>query len=1310
MSIRKSSAQTAINRGTAAAAVATVNQITIAPATATSVAGGGLLGGVTISNVAITDATFATVLSGDTAVSSAGGFVRVTGSGFRTGANVFLNNVLCSNSFVSSTQINATIPASANGTYTFAVFNTDGTGGVWVPGLAVSGPPAWTQTAYTANATTLSIQLLASGDAPLTYYIQPGSSNPQNLAVSSTGLLTGTVPADGSYSITVIVDDAQSQSTQATISIAVSTTDPYFNLTTLALPADTGANVWIADASTNKFNQTVNGDTRPTKFSPYWTMWSNFFVASSAHALSAVTGADTAPGTGDFCAEFWYYSTSTLSQGIFGNLENVTDTQWIIAFVSGTTIRLQGWNTVYVSGNSGPLNQWNHVAVCRSGTTMSIFVNGVRVGTATVTNNFSGTSNIRVGGPSGLDNFNGYLSNVRFVKGSSVYDPTQSTITVPTSPLTNIANTKFLTCQSNRFVDNSTANGGTGYAITLSGSPQVSTFAPFSESDQNIGSGYFDGTGDYLNGSITAIGTNDFSVEFWAYLITHSGLGEEGGYFQISAASGGLSTSYNEGIIAARSGAGAGRVLTVNVGGTAINTSFVLRLNEWFHTVITRVSNTVRIFVNGVLVSTPTTVSTNLTGTFCSIGGYYSTSYLMLGYIADCRVIVGTGFTSITVPTSPLTAVANTRLLTLQYPLGENNHRFVDESANRFLITRNGNATQGTFTPFSPTGWSNYFGGNGNFVWTATATNVVSPILNTQWTCEFFVFPTGTGACAAISSGGSAWANIFSLRWTASGSSGFFTSGGNAGSSSGYSITSATSYPPGQWYHIAVTKNSSNVWTLFVNGTNVGTSTFNFGTSAAAYHLILNGVYDNNGLGNSGGSFYISNFRITQNAVLYTSNFTPTTTPFTTTASSGTVSFLTSQSNRFIDNSSNAIVLTPSGSPSVQAFSPFAPTAAYSVANVGGSGYFDGTGDYLSIASGMNVGTSDFTIEAWVYPTAWTVEFTSVFSTRATNSTAGATDVWVLGVHNSGYPYIYSGAFQIQGSAGQVVLNAWTHLAVSRSGSTMRLFVNGALVQTSTTNQNYTQAAGAVGANRNGSEQWTGYLSNVRLVSGTAVYTSSFTSPTAPLTATTNTSLLLNFTNAGITDATAKNVLEAFGEARVSVVQSKFGSSSMAFDGTGDYLVGPASPSNNLNIGDFTLEFWVYRTNLTGDVDPIGCGNSSNTGYQVRIKGTTGFVQFLVVGGASLTTTTGITAATWQHIAIVRSGTTVRMYINGVDAGGSGTVGNSGTVTTELLVIGANRFDYSNTLNGYIDDLRITRGFARYTANFTPPTETFRLR
>lgn len=200
----------------------------------------------------------------------------------------------------------------------------------------------------------------------------------------------------------------------------------------------------------------------------------------------------------------------------------------------------------------------------------------------------------------------------------------------------------------------------------------------------------------------------------------------------------------------------------------------------------------------------------------------------------------------------------------------------------------------------------------------------------------------------------------------------------------------------------------------------------------------------------------------------------------------------------------------------------------------GHSYMFDGIGDYMTLSTGMNVDSEDFTVQAWVYVMAWTVEWNSVFSTRASNSTAGATDVWVLGVHNTGYPYIFSGAMQITGSAGQVTLRTWTHLAVTRSGSTMRLFVNGTLVQTTTSSQNYTQAAGAIGANRDGSEQWTGFISNLQILKGSALYTASFTVPTSPLTANAST-ILLTAQDLSLRDNSGNNrAITAVGNATTS--------------------------------------------------------------------------------------------------------------------------------------------------------------------------------
>jgi hypothetical protein len=235
-----------------------------------------------------------------------------------------------------------------------------------------------------------------------------------------------------------------------------------------------------------------------------------------------------------------------------------------------------------------------------------------------------------------------------------------------------------------------------------------------------------------------------------------------------------------------------------------------------------------------------------------------------------------------------------------------------------------------------------------------------------------------------------------------------------------------------------------------------------------------------------------------------------------------------------------------------------------------------------------------------------------------------------------------------------------------------------------------------------------GYISNVRVVKGTAI-TPPSGGPTAPLTAVTNTQLLLNFTNAGVVDATAKNVLETVGNAQISTTQSKFGGGSISFDGTGDYLLMPVNDLTNFGNGAFTVEGWV-RINVTGSYQAIYSRTLASTsgygGTWVRVTDTN-VLQAAFSSGTSahdliISGTTTLSTGQWYHFAWVRSSNTFSLYLNGnreATTTSSVTMYASGdrvSVGTQFNVSSA-----ASALNGYVDDLRVSKGLARYD-----PTQT----
>jgi hypothetical protein len=639
---------------------------------------------------------------------------------------------------------------------------------------------------------------------------------------------------------------------------------------------------------------------------------------------------------------------------------------------------------------------------------------------------------------------------------------------------------------------------------------------------------------------------------------------------------------------------------------------------------------------------------------------------------------------------------------------GSQNQTFLDGSTNNFFITRNGNTTQGSFSPFSqaPGYWSNYFNGSSTI---SAASNSAFNILAYD-TFECWVNMSVLGSNDLIAGrDGNFWLgyNHTSISGTANK---FVFSIWNG--SSWQAVSSTTTPTVGVWYHILGVKDNTTL-RFYVNGVQENTATFS-GTPVTTGTFY---VASNNNTENLEG--YVSNLRLitgASNAVFPYAGlttgaaFTPQTTPLTAVSST---QLLTCQTNRFVDNSTNAFALTAVSVPSVQAFGPFAPALQWTPTVVGGSGYFDGTGDYLLTPSTttLALGTSDFTYETWFYPTA----------------TGGSKPI--------AYNYTGSGGFVVYWTAGNAVqlllaapsawavnftsaampLNAWMHIAVVRSGTTVYFFINGVLLSTTTgvsgSMGTVALQSGTGGDPTGGEIISASYISGTRLVKGTALYTAAFTPPTTPPTAVANTSLLLNYTNAGIYDGKMANNLETVGNAQVSTSPVKYGSGSMYFNGSTSYLTRPYSPLFALGNGNFTIECWINTTQNGGANVPSVVGRwSGGNSWDLRHSASdnSGKPTFAYNDGSSnfnvLSTGSTVYDGQWHHLAAVRNNNIITLYVDGINVGTSTFTGTIAAATSTPLTVGSTSGG-GIYYTGYIDDLRITVGVARYFTNFTPPQQ-----
>ena len=439
----------------------------------------------------------------------------------------------------------------------------------------------------------------------------------------------------------------------------------------------------------------------------------------------------------------------------------------------------------------------------------------------------------------------------------------------------------------------------------------------------------------------------------------------------------------------------------------------------------------------------------------------------------------------------------------------------------------------------------------------------------------------------------------------------------------------------------------------------------------------------------------------------------------------------TGSNQTFDDASTSNHTITAAGDVTASTFSPHR--------HGGYSAYFDGT-DNISVANhaDFNVGSSDFTLECWAYLESVGGGLCGVYHSATNQRSYG---ILVGSSENFSAPMSSDGTYTSSSSIDSGVavsnyLNQWVHLALTKSGTNATLYLNGNSVGTTSSAPSTLHAstetdaftvAGAAGKS-------TGYISNVRLVKGSVVYSSNFTPPTAPLTAITNTKFLLgrlpylkdqsasnhtiNASSAGSGAAVSLEPKSLFDNA--PYLEASHGASAY-FDGTGDYISTANHADFNFGSGNFTIESYVYYTdNIVGNQAIVAQWHTppgvNKRAFQLRREyGSTGSFKFYWSTDGSdypYIQSTGIDLNTmynqWIHVAVVRNGNTITMYVNGTDVVNTTLTGSLYDNTTDDIFIGSrsnNPPNIDHQTVGYISDLRVVKGTAIYTSNFTPPTE-----
>ena len=651
----------------------------------------------------------------------------------------------------------------------------------------------------------------------------------------------------------------------------------------------------------------------------------------------------------------------------------------------------------------------------------------------------------------------------------------------------------------------------------------------------------------------------------------------------------------------------------------------------------------------------------------------------------------GTGTAQRTASFSISFQVANSRYtsLLMHANAAGTNSTFTDSSSSGHTITAGGDPTQGSFSPYRKGGYSVEFDGN-DYLKVADS-NDFHVSSSADFTLEAWIYLTSNSDQMLLdprpssSNGDYLTIVISTLKLMLY-------------SQSAVKLTSAASVSLNQWVHVSYVR-ASNVGRWYINGT-ADTNTW---TDNIAYHTSASGADWWIGSKHfSAAASYFSNAKIRDfRFVNGTAIVPPSGGPAEPLTAVTNTKLLACSLPNFADANTQvaAKAITVSGDPKTVPSGPY----DYGEANAddGGSIHFDGS-DFLTLPAQPVIGSGDFEISLWVYQTSQSSDQVLV-DFRPPNTNGNQVNLLLA----NGVPKLHSVSDRITGSSA-IPLNTWTFLTLTRVSGNTKIYVGTS--QTGSTYSDSTNyitgasrpAIGTAGFNTS-LALFNGYISDL-VIKNTG--NSSPSIPTQPRANDSNTTLLLKGQGAKVFDKSQKTNLALYGGATGHATTKIANAFSVEFDGADDYISLNNQGIANFGTSDFTAECWFNSDDIANYRNIMGTriNAGSNTAWCLAIDAT-GKIYVYSAAYIVASATSAVSANTWYYVSYSRDGANHRLHL------GTSTVSQVATATTvrdytaDNFAIGKHAYSASEYFNGNIQNLRITKGYARYSAaDYAAPT------